>query len=55
VNPVKKWKGDYLAGLPGLNKWVKNNRNLVDEYDGGVLSAKLKDLKLIFKEDEFAR
>ena len=43
-----KWKGDYLGGLPGLNKWVKDNRKLVDGYDGGALSAELKDLKLIF-------
>lgn len=53
IGGPKKWKGDYLAGLPGLNKWVKNNRNLVDEYDGGVLSVKLEDLKLSFKENEF--
>lgn len=45
---LKKWKGDYLAGLPGLKRWLKANRNLTDEYDHGVLSSKLKNVKLIF-------
>ena len=45
---IKRWKGDYLAGFPGLNGWLKTNRKLADEYDRGVLAAKLKDLKLIF-------
>ena len=50
-----KWNGDYLAGLPGVNRWVKNNGKHVDEYDGGSLSAELKKVKLVFKENQFAK
>lgn len=39
-----RWKGDYWANLPGLNKWARQNRAAQDAYDGQALKRALRTL-----------